>query len=234
MKSATVMLLMASMLFGATVCCPPPASNTAVNVKSPELERKQLVEVIEKKTVALVEDDEGVEMPYCSGVWIGQEEILTALHCMMMTETGTVKYKTLDDADKPSKVAKIVGFDPENDLAILHVDPKTMAPHLVASVAQESWDGEHVNIVGHTTGLWWTYIEGVVSSTRVKEDSRGRPRLMLQISSPAWFGNSGGGAWNDRGELIGISSFITTKAPLMSFFIHHEHIKQIVFVARLR
>ena len=77
-------------------------------------------------------------------------------------------------------------------------------------------------IVGHTTGLWWTYIEGDVSSSRTHV---GKFSKLLQISSPAWFGNSGGGAFNEDGKLVGISSWIYTKAPMVTFFVHGDVIR---------
>lgn len=232
MKDAKVFFLLVAAMFGVAVCGPQSPTNTAIDAKSRARERKDLVESIEKKTVALVHKDGDEISPYCSGVWVGPEEILTAFHCI---EGGpTVLYKTLVDTVEEETVAKLIDFDEENDLALLHADPKTMKPHLVGEPVQETWDGQHVNIVGHTTGLWWTYLDGVISSTRTRDDSKKRPRLILQISSPAWFGNSGGGAWDDQGFLIGISSFVTTRAPLMTFFIHHEHIKQLMAKSRIK
>jgi S1-C subfamily serine protease len=48
---------------------------------------------------------------------------------------------------------------------------------------------------------------------------------VVQISAPIWIGNSGGGAFNSDGHLIGLSSWITLRAPSVAFFIHRDEIK---------
>jgi S1-C subfamily serine protease len=46
----------------------------------------------------------------------------------------------------------------------------------------------------------------------------------MQVSAPVWFGNSGGGAFNDEGEIVGIASFIM-KGPSLGFFIPVDSIR---------
>jgi hypothetical protein len=72
--------------------------------------------------------------------------------------------------------------------------------------------GESVDIVGHTGGLEYTYMRGEASSYR---DYKGE--IYLQVSSLAFFGNSGGGVFYN-GELVGISSVIYGKSPGVMFF----------------
>ena len=48
----------------------------------------------------------------------------------------------------------------------------------------------------------------------------------LQISSPAWRGNSGGGAFDADGKLIGISSWVSARGPMLGFFIHRDEIEK--------
>lgn len=186
---------------------------------------------LEKTTVALVFNEKNILSPFCSGVWIGKKEILTAHHCVKLhleKKIENVNYKTLFDKTAKAKNSKILVFDEGADLAILRADPDNLDPHPIAVLADEAWDGQHVNIVGHTMGLWWSYIDGIISSTRITTDDFGKPKMILQISSSIWKGNSGGGAWDDQGRLVGIASFIFNKAPMISFFIHHEHIKQLL------
>ena len=216
-------------LLGAVVCSPAAPSTYPVAKKTASQEKRELVEKLELETIALVRQTESNFLaPYCSGVWVDYDKIITALHCVKdeLSENGAVNlflYQVKDDEGKPGRKSKIIKTDDENDLALLLADPKTIPLyHPVAIPADESWDGEHINIVGHTNGLWWTYIEGVISSTRINTTKEGIPIVVLQISSPVWFGNSGGGAFNDEGRLVGISSWISLKVPLMSFFIHHS------------
>lgn len=186
--------------------------------------KRQLVVAIERKTVALVAMDDGGNLAtYCTGVWVGTHNIITAHHCI--NDNSEAVYQDIQDASEEDvgRIAYVQDVEPENDLALLKTDLRSTPLHPVAVVGKEVWDGQHVNIIGHTNGLWWSYIEGVISSTRSNIFTRrGKMPTALQISSPAWFGNSGGGAFNDNGELIGISSWISTKAPMMSFFVHRD------------
>jgi S1-C subfamily serine protease len=80
-----------------------------------------------------------------------------------------------------------------------------------------------VHVVGHPVGFWWTYSSGYVSNTwsdiEGPEPMRGQ---MLQVSAPVWNGNSGGGAFDEKGHLIGIASWISKAGPQLSFFVHRD------------
>lgn len=234
MKNALMTLAVFSLL-GAAVCSPPAHSIYASPSKINAQERKELVEKLELETIALVRSNEkGTFEPYCSGVWVDVDKIMTAFHCIKSEslENGMLLnlflYQVIDDNVSYGRPSVVVKIDEENDLALLETDLKTTPEHPVALIADESWDGEHVNIVGHTNGLWWTYIEGVISSTRAEAVKGEKPQLVLQISAPAWYGNSGGGAFDDEGKLLGISSFISVKAPMMSFFVHRNILKNLI------
>jgi S1-C subfamily serine protease len=120
----------------------------------------------------------------------------------------------------------VLAIDAEHDLALISAE-NIPVNHPIATVlnTQTIHDGDRVHIVGHTIGLWWTYCEGNVSSMWANiKGPTGIEVQALQISSPAWFGNSGGGAYDERGNLIGIASWVTTRAPNISFFVHHDEI----------
>jgi len=205
-------------VFGMTFCC------GGAPVKSAAQQKREMVDLIEHKTIALViptEEDLSVMKPYCSGVWVDDDKILTAFHCV--NDNDLLIYEVVGDEDGIVRMTYLSDVDPDNDLALLVTDPRSTPKHPVAKIADVAWDGEHVNIVGHTSGLWWTFIEGVVSSTRASiTNDKGKLPKSIQVSSPAWFGNSGGGAFDDDGKLVGISSWISTRAPMMSFFIHRD------------
>ena len=127
--------------------------------------------------------------------------------------------------------ATVLAVDWEHDLALVKVNKEemaTVAAHPVATLAREGslHVGDDVHIVGHTVGMWWSYTRGWVAQVRPGMDGPDGDKKYdcVQVSAPVWFGNSGGGAFNANGELIGISSFIR-KVPNMSFFVDTEHLR---------
>lgn len=215
-------------VFSTALCCSYP--------RLPVANKRMLVADIEKKTVAFVKpgDEEGNMVPYCAGVWVDQNKILTAYHCVI--DEQILLYQVNNDDSGIARVAAVDEEDVKDDLVILKtIDTSTPKNHPIASIAKDVWPGQHVNIVGHTTGLWWSYIDGTVASERVDMTMPDRViPLSLQITSAAWLGNSGGGAFDDDGNLVGISSWISLRAPLMSFFIHQKVLDEFVCKARQR
>lgn len=146
-----------------------------------------------------------------------------------------VEKEVMGVAAEPSAwhLSKVVAFDEGHDLALLEAQGQLIPPHKIAKVASETPDlGEHVNIVGHQTGLYWTYMGGQVSAYRdadhylrlsAGEDKESKGPYM-QVQSPIYYGNSGGGCFNDYGELVGIAVRIT-RAPDVGFFVHRDTIK---------
>lgn len=209
------------------------------------------VEDLENKVVALTyTDDDGLNEPFCGGVWVSPTKIMTANHCaeaavyLAKGETpreegvnpiGTkIDYIVRSDFDgsapetTPKKVRKgrVIAFDRESDLALITVDAET-APKTIsyADIVDDGriTDGDRVHVVGHPVGFWWTYSSGYVSNTwsdiEGPEPMRGQ---MLQVSAPVWNGNSGGGAFDEKGHLIGIASWISKAGPQLSFFVHRD------------
>ncbi|CAN5889592.1 hypothetical protein BH23PLA1_BH23PLA1_25900 [soil metagenome] len=93
------------------------------------------------------------------------------------------------------------------DLAIL----RAPAPAEVEPVGWLPTDrilaGQEVFAVGNPVGLGWTYTRGVVSALRQERFGR-RNVPIIQTDTSITYGNSGGGLYNARGELIGINSSI--------------------------
>lgn len=212
----------------------------------PVKQESLVVPSIMEGTVALI--DEGETSPYCTGIWISGDHILTAHHCVVnsmqeviekIIETGeepkiedllTIQYKKIKYINKKDvqdifikpeiyRDAILVGIDADSDLALLKAK-ENIYPHEVINITEKIQIAERVHIVGHVQGLSWTYMEGVVSAERIKDGVS-----MLQISAPVYFGASGGGAFNKYGELVGLTSFIY-KAPNIGFFIDAKTIKK--------
>jgi len=192
--------------------------------------RKEFVERLEDKTVALTAiNSEGNMAAYCSGVWIGTNKILTAAHCVESRDVTL--YMIKNDVGKDiARLSIKVKIDQKSDLALLMTDPESTPPHRIAMISKvKPYAGLKVFVEGHTTGMWWTFSEGVVSSNIRTIFEEGKTPA-IQISAPAWFGNSGGGAFNDDGDLVGICSWLSVKGPNLTFFVPNDTLKEFVKV----
>jgi S1-C subfamily serine protease len=120
---------------------------------------------------------------------------------------------TLSDGQKVR--AKLVGRDPQNDLAVLQVTlPRERLHPLKLGDSAQLQVGQMAIAIGNPFGLQRTVTRGVISSLgrdlRV-DPSDARSRLMrgiIQTDAAINPGNSGGPLLNSRGEVIGINTAI--------------------------
>jgi len=137
-------------------------------------------------------------------------------------------------------LTRVLALGGSSDLALLQaINPDVLPFHTFALLPAETPAvGEKIFIVGHPHGLFWTHSEGNVGAYRGDMNEPGEtvdPVLVgpfLQVDAAIYKGNSGGGAFNDRGELVGICSF-TVGVPNAGFFVHLDSIKAIMKEAHL-
>lgn len=146
----------------------------------------------------------------CSGVVIAPHRILLADHCVNPPEGISLDKVWVEDYSGHKQLATVVSKNVGYDLALLKIkDAET--PARISYV--EPKVGSTVWIVGMPLGLEWTVTKGIVSQVHV--NVQGFLGSFFITDATVLPGNSGGGAWNDRGELIGIVSMSTS---LMGMF----------------
>ena len=103
--------------------------------------------------------------------------------------------------------AEIVGVDELTDLAVLRVMEDVALPAVKMGNAQDVRVGDWAIVIGNPLGKQFadTVTVGVVSALN-REISASPIVKMLQTDAAINSGNSGGGMFNTRGELIGIPS----------------------------
>lgn len=130
--------------------------------------------------------------------------------------------------------AYVFSIDKDHDLALVRIKDAGAFYHGVAQLATDCHVGDDIHIMGHPAGLWWSYFRGVVAAIRPRAMSASeRPVDAIQVSAPVWFGNSGGGAYNGDGQLIGIASWIR-KVPNTGFFIRYDVVNDYLNRAHIR
>ena len=112
---------------------------------------------------------------------------------------------TLKDGE--SLEATLIGRDEKTDLALLKIDAKRPLPSVGFGDSDRVRVGDWVMAVGNPFGLGGTVTTGIVSA-RGRDLAGGTLIDFLQIDAAINQGNSGGPAFNARGEVIGINTAI--------------------------
>jgi len=129
--------------------------------------------------------------------------ILTNYHVIEMAHQGNLPI-TVVLGDGSEYIARIVGFEATNDVALLKINASGLTPAMLGD-SDEIRVGERVYAVGNPLGdLAYTMTDGIVSALdRVVTVDRITINA-FQFSAAVNRGNSGGPIYNQRGEVIGI------------------------------
>ena len=156
-----------------------------------------------------------VSAPDASGTGSGEVidtngHILTNNHVISAAAAGGTILVVF--ADGHSEAAKLIGRDPQTDIAVLQVgDPAGLSPITFGSSANLQV-GQPVIALGAPLGLASTVTSGIVSaldrSVEVPSDDGTTATLVAAVQTDAAInpGNSGGALVNCAGQLVGVPS----------------------------
>ncbi len=161
-----------------------------------------------------------------SGVIIDGRKGFVITNAHVVEKTGMVKVALNDEREFP---ARIVGVDPESDLAVLSIESDADLPFLTMGDSADLMIGETVIAIGNPFGFSNTVTTGVISATNRSFRSKNRIfREFIQTDASINPGNSGGPLLNINGELIGINTAIYAGAQGIGFAIPINRAKRIV------
>jgi len=192
---------------------------------------------LESKTVALVEARGSEVRAYCSGVWVKPDAFLTAAHCVADSLPGeSVSYVTREDlrADHADdlatlRVGELESLDEGHDLALIRV---RLAPeHPIAKVSNDVRVGQPAQTMGHPLGLWWSYSSGNVSALRLMALD-GPEIWWVQTSAPISPGNSGGGLFDEDGDLLGLCHATFLRGQNLNVYVHAQYLSAFIEASR--
>ena len=152
-----------------------------------------------------------------SGVIIDGKKGLILTNAHVIQKTGTIKVVLEDEREFE---AKIVGTDPDSDLAVLKIDFDQDLPDIKMGSSDDLMIGETVIAIGNPFGFSHTVTTGVISA--INRSIRAQDRVyhnFIQIDASINPGNSGGPLLNINGDLIGINTAIYAKAQGIGFAI---------------
>ena len=118
--------------------------------------------------------------------------------------------------DRRSYEAKVIGTDPNTDLALIKIEEKNL-PFLKFGDSDKLKIGEWVLAVGNPFDLTSTVTAGIVSAKArninilAREGNQYAIESFIQTDAAVNPGNSGGALVNLKGELVGINSAIATR-----------------------
>ncbi len=172
------------------------ASPSVVHVTSLKLRRSRL-------SLNITEIPQGTGSGF---IWDNEGHIVTNFHVI---KDGGGAEVTLHD--NTVWKARIVGFDPDKDLAILKIDApaETLRP-LALGTSSNLQVGQKVFAIGNPFGLDQTLTTGVISGLgrEIQSVSRRPIQDVIQTDAAINPGNSGGPLLDSAGRLIGVNTAI--------------------------
>jgi len=148
-----------------------------------------------------------------SGVIISQDGyIVTNNHVVSDGGSGVAEEVTVTLSNKKVYKAKIIGRNPDSDIAVLKIDD-TNLPYILYGNSDNVKLGQWVLAVGYPLTLETTVTAGIVSAKGRSiginsRQSQSPIESFIQTDAAVNQGNSGGGLITTDGQLIGINSAI--------------------------
>ena len=139
-------------------------------------------------------------------------QILTNYHVIQNAERIMVKF-----SDGRSLHARVLGIDPDTDIALIKVDAKNL-PVAPMGDSETLRVGEWVCAIGNPLAYEHTVTVGVVSYLGRKLFDSSLDNY-IQTDAAINFGNSGGPLINGQGEVVGINSAISQRASNIGFAV---------------
>ena len=130
-----------------------------------------------------------------SGIAVSEHLLLT--NCHVVKDRPLIKL--IQDGKRTN--AKLVAADDATDRCVLEADEITFMPVAGVRPIDSLGIGEHVYAIGAPLSQELTLSEGLISGVR-----HGAGRTLVQTSAAVGHGSSGGGLFDEHGNLVGITT----------------------------
>jgi serine protease Do len=199
----------------AVALCGAASCSSSAHPRGPQkLDTKQIVQR-SKPAIVRVEDGDG---RVGTGFAIDASGLVaTNLH--VVVGARDIKVTMLDGTVLP--VTAIIALDPDHDLALIDVDPKSPMPTVPLGDSDKVEAGDPVLAIGNPLGvLDYTVSDGLIAAVRELS-----PEVkLLQISAPISQGSSGGPLFNPFGEVIGVATAISSEGQNLNFAVPSNYV----------
>ncbi len=198
----------------------PVSYADAVSIAAPSVVNLYTTKVINKPSHPLFEDPQfrrffgdnspkqkRMESSLGSGVIMSPEGyILTNNHVTSGADQIVVALK-----DGRETLARVIGSDPETDLAVLKIDLKTL-PSITVGRSDNIRIGDVALAIGNPFGVGQTVTMGIISATGRNQLGLNNYEDFIQTDAAINPGNSGGALVDANGNLTGINTAIFSKS----------------------
>lgn len=143
--------------------------------------------------------------------------IITNDHVVGENAEVTIGGKSFDRA-----LSRVWYTDRKHDLAFLEGPKNVELPEIRLGLYEDMKDGDAVLAIGHPYGLNYTATQGVISKVdRIRDGMK-----FIQIDAAINPGNSGGPLVNNKGEVIGVNSFIIRGGDNLGFALPVSYLRE--------
>lgn len=158
-----------------------------------------------------------------TGFYVKTQHLIITNHHVVGTSTEVV----IDGLDMEQQKTTVLYKDPAHDLAFL-LPPEELLAENVPSIAINTTNylkqGDPIITIGHPLGLKFTATQGIVSKT----DRLYGNVQFIQIDAPINPGNSGGPLINEKGEVIGVNTFIIQGGENLGFALPSRYLLEAI------
>ena len=169
---------------------------------------------------------ERIQSSLGSGVIINKQGyVVTNNHVISGADSVIVALR-----DGRESIAKIVGTDPETDIAVLKIDLPDL-PSITLASSGKLRVGDVVLAIGNPFGVGQTVTQGIISATDRNSLGLNTYEDFIQTDAAINPGNSGGALIDPNGNLVGINTAIFSKtggSQGIGFAIPSDLTKQIM------
>jgi putative serine protease PepD len=193
-----------------------PAVAGPGNERPPESVAGIAAKVLQSTVSITVENRDGTGGSGSGVVLRSDGYVVTNNHVVEDGAKGADITVTVNGQEGTEHPAKVVGLDPETDLAVIKVDGLVLKPATLGT-SKDLVVGDPVIAIGSPLGLNGTVTTGIISALNRTvdvpgENGRKTTPLLNAIQTDAAInpGNSGGALVDSRGTVVGINSAIAT------------------------
>jgi S1-C subfamily serine protease len=164
-------------------------------------------------------DDNGELLGFGSGFMVAKGLFATNFHVLNIQ--GAIQYKIITNKDKEYVIQGVVKYDVNKDIAIIKTKNALTLPIVKLGSYKKLVKGDKIVAVGSPEGLQNTVSEGIVSGIRYVKEYK---LNIIQITAPITHGSSGGPIFNNKGEVVGITTSGYEGNGDLNFAVAADHI----------